>query len=31
METFNKVMLAKDVYWVGKVDDREVPFAHNQL
>ncbi|OIJ17940.1 FprA family A-type flavoprotein [Anaerobacillus alkalidiazotrophicus] len=26
METLNKVMLAKDVYWVGKVDDREVPF-----
>ncbi|MGI8386475.1 FprA family A-type flavoprotein [Robertmurraya sp. P23] len=22
----NKVMVAKDTYWVGKIDDREVPF-----
>ncbi|WP_391560648.1 FprA family A-type flavoprotein [Robertmurraya sp.] len=22
----NKIMLAKDTYWVGKIDDREVPF-----
>lgn len=22
----NKIMLAKDIYWVGKNDDREVPF-----
>lgn len=22
----NQVMLAKDTYWVGKIDDREVPF-----
>lgn len=22
----NEVMLAKDTYWVGKIDDREVPF-----
>lgn len=22
----NEVMLAKDIYWVGKIDDREVPF-----
>jgi anaerobic nitric oxide reductase flavorubredoxin len=22
----NKVMIAKDTYWVGKIDDREVPF-----
>lgn len=21
-----QVMLAKDIYWVGKIDDREVPF-----
>ncbi|WP_066054288.1 FprA family A-type flavoprotein [Robertmurraya korlensis] len=22
----NKVMIAKDTYWIGKIDDREVPF-----
>ncbi|AYA74723.1 FprA family A-type flavoprotein [Bacillus sp. Y1] len=22
----NKIMIAKDTYWVGKIDDREVPF-----
>jgi flavorubredoxin len=26
MKAFNQVTLAKDVYWVGKIDDREVPF-----
>ncbi len=26
MKTIDRVMLAKDVYWVGKIDDREVPF-----
>lgn len=26
MKTFEPVVLAKDIYWVGKIDDREVPF-----
>lgn len=26
MNTKNQVSLAKDIYWVGKIDDREVPF-----
>jgi anaerobic nitric oxide reductase flavorubredoxin len=26
MMNLDRVMLAKDVYWVGKVDDRQVPF-----
>ena len=26
MKALNQVALAKDVYWVGKIDDREVPF-----
>ena len=27
----NEVMLAKDTYWVGKIDDREVPFHRLML
>jgi flavorubredoxin len=26
MSTLKQVSLAKDIYWVGKIDDREVPF-----
>lgn len=26
MKTLNQIKLAKDIYWVGKIDDREVPF-----
>ena len=26
MKTIDRVMLAEDIYWVGKNDDREVPF-----